>query len=51
MNLLTAGIAVRLLGVTVTQSRLLAILSGGTIIFLLGLWDDLKGGIPPYVKL
>ncbi|NOX98083.1 MAG: undecaprenyl/decaprenyl-phosphate alpha-N-acetylglucosaminyl 1-phosphate transferase [Nitrospirae bacterium] len=51
MNLLPEDIAGRLMGVMATKSRLLAILSGGTIIFLLGLWDDRRGGISPYVKL
>ena len=51
MNLLPDVVAERLAGVAATQSRLLAILLGGTIILLLGLWDDLKGGISPLVKL
>lgn len=51
LNLLPEIIAERLLGVAVTHGRLLAILLGGTIILLLGLWDDLKGGISPWVKL
>ena len=51
MKLLPDIIAERLMGVATTQSRLLAILLGGTVILLLGLWDDFKGGISPYAKL
>ena len=51
MSLLPGDIAGRLMGVTVAQSKVLAIFLGGTVILLLGIWDDLKKGIPPYVKL
>ena len=51
MSLLPEVVAERLAGVAATHGRLLAILLGGTIILLLGLWDDLKGGISPRMKL
>lgn len=51
MMLLPDVITERLMGVATTQNRLSAILLGGTIILLLGLWDDFKGGISPWAKL
>ncbi len=51
MNLLPDIVAGSLPGVMTIRSKLLAILFGGTIVFFLGLWDDLKGGISPSVKL